>query len=403
MATTAPEMPAAEAGRAGFVRKLLIILGTPIDTLNMTEALDRIDEFVAIGRATGRWHQIATINADFVVNSLRDPQLRWILQHADMATADGMPLVWGARLLSAPIEGRVTGIDLVNSMMERAAQRGYRIYLMGAAPGIAQRAADILRKRHTKLCIVGVDSPTAAAVAADDPSIVAACKATRPDILLVAFGNPKQEKWIAAHADELGVPVMVGVGGTFDFIAGVTQRAPEWMQQSGFEWLHRLISEPRRLGKRYAVDLVSFGYNFLRQWWLMHRGQLAHDGSNSVSISAKETDTSERQGAKRSVIEIRGRLDRGNLDMLVGLVRREMAVDPLIIVDLGGMTFLDSSAMGMLVALTKEARDRGGDLWLVNVPEQISRLLQLLKLDQFFRIYEDCEQALMPNGRPLRN
>ncbi|MCB0142622.1 MAG: WecB/TagA/CpsF family glycosyltransferase, partial [Caldilineaceae bacterium] len=125
-------------------RKLLVILGTPIDDVTMDEALDRMDQLVAHGRATGRGHQIATVNADFVVKSLRDAELRRILQESDMATADGMPLVWGAHLLGVPLEGRVTGADMVPALAQRAAQKGYSMYFLGAAPGVAERAANIL-------------------------------------------------------------------------------------------------------------------------------------------------------------------------------------------------------------------------------------------------------------------
>ena len=253
-----------------FMRKLLIILGTPIDDINMGEALDQIDAFIAAGRTSGKGHQIATINADFVVKSLHDAELRRILQEADMATADGMPLVWSARLLGVPIEGRVTGADMVPALAERAAQKGHSIYFLGAAPGIAEKAAKILLLQYPGLKIAGIASPSVEAVQNGDPAIIVACKAANPDILLVAFGNPKQEKWIYRHAQELGIPVMIGVGGTFDFIAGVTKRAPQWMQQNGLEWIYRLVQQPGRLWKRYITDLFGFGYFFLWQWWIMY-------------------------------------------------------------------------------------------------------------------------------------
>src|SRR3954464_7016393 len=141
------------------MRKLLIILGVPVDDLNMSEALARLEEFIRIGRATGKSHQIATVNADFVVNSLHDPELRRILQESDMATADGMPLVMGARMLGVPLTGRVTGADMVPALAERAAQKGYSVYLLGARPGIAKQAAYILQSRNPGLNIVGVVSP----------------------------------------------------------------------------------------------------------------------------------------------------------------------------------------------------------------------------------------------------
>lgn len=127
------------------MRKLLVILGVPIDNLTMAEALDRCDEFIAIGRATGRLHQIATVNADFVVNALHDPELRRILQEADMATADGMPLVWASRLLGGPLPGRVTGADMVPALAERAAQRGYSIFSSARARSGGQSRRHLTR------------------------------------------------------------------------------------------------------------------------------------------------------------------------------------------------------------------------------------------------------------------
>src|SRR6185503_12601611 len=220
------------------MRKLLIILGVPVDDLNMVEALERLEEFIRVGRATGKSHQIATVNADFVVNSLHDPELRRILQESDMATADGMPLVMGARMLGVPLTGRVTGADMVPALAERAAERGYSIFLLGARDGVAARAAQILKSRYAGLKIVGVLSPPNTSLLEMDRTILDEVKAAKPDILLVAFGNPKQEKWISMYANELSVPISIGIGGTLDMIAGITKRAPLWMQRWGLEWLY---------------------------------------------------------------------------------------------------------------------------------------------------------------------
>ncbi len=240
-----PPIPSART--KANLRNLVMVLGTPIDDLNMTEALDRIDWFVRHGRVTGRTHRIATVNADFVVNAIKDPELRFLLQESDMATADGMPLVWGARSLGVPLEGRVTGSDLVPAIAERASRKGYSIYLLGAEPGIAVRAAEILKERHPELIIAGINSPPFGPVLDMDPSIIEDIQRAKPDILLVAFGNPKQEKWIGMSYKKLQVPVMMGVGATLDFIAGHRQRAPKWLQRLGLEWSYRLIKEPARL------------------------------------------------------------------------------------------------------------------------------------------------------------
>src|SRR5690606_294400 len=128
------------------MRRLLVVLGVPIDNLTMEEALDRLEMFVERGRRTGKSHQVAMVNADFVVRSLQNRELRLLLQEADMVTADGMPLVWGARLLGVQLAGRVTGADLVPALAGRAAARGYSLFLLGAAPGVAARAAKVLQE-----------------------------------------------------------------------------------------------------------------------------------------------------------------------------------------------------------------------------------------------------------------
>lgn len=366
------------------VRKLLVILGTPIDDVTMDEALDRIGHFIAVGRRSGKGHQIATVNADFVVKSLHDDKLRRILQESDMATADGMPLVWSARLLGVPLADRVTGADMVPALAQRAAEKGYSIYLLGAAPGVAQQAADILQARHPGLRIAGVSSPSFDAVSRRDPQIVEECRAANPDILLVAFGNPKQEKWIYDQAAELSIPVMMGVGGTLDFIAGVTRRAPAWMQRSGWEWLYRLVQEPRRLWKRYAVDLVGFTYFFLWQFWAMRNGKRQTVLPDSETLFVQNT----------SIINVRGRLDASNQLAFAETAHSCLADEPFLIVNLAQVEFLDSAAIGTLVALTKRARDAGGEVWLAEVPEHILRVFTLLRLEQLFAFCANVEEAL---------
>jgi N-acetylglucosaminyldiphosphoundecaprenol N-acetyl-beta-D-mannosaminyltransferase len=224
-------------------------------------------------------------------------------------------------------------------------------------------------------------------------SIVEQCRTARPDILLVAFGNPKQEKWIYAHAAQLKVPVMMGVGGTFDFIAGVTKRAPLWMQQSGLEWLYRLLSDPRRLWKRYATDLLGFGYFFLWQWWVMQRGTVRQAILPKADfLIVKDT----------VIMNVQGHLDSSNQHAFAEKANQTISTHPYLIINLANAQFLDSSAIGTLVALTKQARDDGGNLWLANVPATIVNVLTLLRLDQFFDICEDVDSALQTRGMTAR-
>jgi N-acetylglucosaminyldiphosphoundecaprenol N-acetyl-beta-D-mannosaminyltransferase len=234
------------------------VLGVPIDMLTMNQALDRICHLVTVGRATGETHQVATVNVDFLVNACSDGELLGILQRCDLAIADGMPVVWASRVLGRPLPERVA----------RAADEGLSILLYGGALGVADRAADLLRRRHPGLQIEGLDAPHLSSVEEMPVEGLEAIRRARADVLCVALGHPKQDKWIAAYGRQLQTPVLIGVGGTLDFLTGVTRRAPLWMQRTGLEWVHRLAQQPNRLAKRYARDVIHFAPRVL--WHLLN-------------------------------------------------------------------------------------------------------------------------------------
>lgn len=362
-----------------LVRRLLVIAGIPVDNLTMRETLDRLELFIRQGRKDGRTRQIATINVDFIVKAAEDPELRYLLQGADLATPDGMPLVWGARMLGVNIFERVAGADMVPAIAERASKRGYSLYLFGAMEGIADQAADILRNRYPGLNIVGTASPPLSSVIDMDPKYVEDIKKAKPDILLVALGNPKQEKFIGMHKNDLGVPVAIGIGGTLDFIAGKTSRAPMWMQKSGIEWIHRLLSDPKRLAKRYYDDVIGFSRFFTSQWFHMRNRK-----EDNVLLPKHEIVLVN----DRAIIHLSGRVDLPNNNRLSDLLEQALVETSRIDLNLKEVTFLDSVAIGTILACTRIARDRNGDIRLVKVKPQIFRTLKLLKLDRFFEIYE---------------
>jgi N-acetylglucosaminyldiphosphoundecaprenol N-acetyl-beta-D-mannosaminyltransferase len=351
----------------------------------MSETLDRIEQMVQVGRTTGRVHQVATVNADFVVRALFDPELRYLLQNADLLTADGMPLVWGARCQGVPLQGRVAGADLVPALARRAAERGFSIYFLGGGPGVADRAAILLKEKYPELRIAGIHSPPFGSVLAMDTSFLEEIRSTSPDILLVAFGNPKQEKWIGMYGRSLGVPVMIGVGGSLDFIAGQTRRAPEWMQRSGFEWLFRLLQEPRRLFRRYVIDLVIFSSLFLRQWLAMRQAP----GTNRLPAAAVLEIVQEK-----AIINMHGCLTMASLDTFQTVAHQALATSPHILANLEQVGFLDSSATGALLELGNQARFAGGELSLAAVSPRIHQTLALLRLEQLFPTYPDVEAYL---------
>ena len=259
------------------VRRAAVLLGTPIDDITMDESLDVIATMVSDGRRTGRVHQIATVNVDFVVNASADEELHAIMRATDLSIPDGMGIVWGARFVRTPIRERTAGVDLVPALARRAAQDGWRLCLLGGAPGIADRAAAVLRERAPGVDVVVGPAPMVGVDGSMDHSVVDEVRAIGADVIGVALGNPKQERWIARYGSAVGAPVCIGIGGTLDFLTGTTRRAPMWMQRSGLEWIHRALSEPRRLIGRYAHDLWVFGPALLRQIWIGRRHR--HGGS----------------------------------------------------------------------------------------------------------------------------
>ncbi len=366
--------------------KTIILLGIPVEDLTMSEAMSRCEAYIRAGRATGRPHYVTTANADFAVLGLKDPELRRLLLESDMTTADGMPLVWASRLLGLPIEGRVTGSDMVPALAELCARNGFSVFLLGARSGVAARTGEILSQRFPGLKIAGTYSPPPAPLLEMDPAIVEQVRTAKPDLLLVAFGTPKQEKWIKMHLFNLQVPLSIGIGASFDFIVGEQKRAPLWMQKYGLEWLYRLSNEPQRLWKRYVLDMFYFSVFFVRQFWEM---RVKH--APTTPLPPPEP----RLVEDVTVMRIVGRMDVSNQDSFVEQANRSLAERPYLILDMNATTFLDSSALGALVTLTRTARNAGGQLWLVRVPPQIAQLFTMMRLEHFFDIRADVEAAIV--------
>jgi len=238
------------------IPKPVIILDVPVHPVTFQEFLALVEEFIASGSP----HQICTANPEFVMTAQRQPQFMEVLQKADLVLADGVGLLWAARRLGQPLPERVTGSDGIYLLAERAAQQGWRMFLLGAQPGVAARTAQILAERYPGLEVAGVwpGSPRDE----DYPEIARRIKAAKPDILLVAYGAPGQDIWIARHKEDLGVPVSMGVGGAFDFVAGVQKRAPAWVIRLNLEWLWRLITQPWRWKRQ--LDLPRFVWKMIR-------------------------------------------------------------------------------------------------------------------------------------------
>ena len=219
------------------------ILGLPVDGLTTAQWLALVERWLTTQPRRAR--HVCTLNPEFIMMTRKDPNFRHILQRADLCVADGAGLLWAARHQGAVLPARITGADGLPLLAQRAVRHGWRLFLLGAAPGVAERAAAALRARFPGLQIAGTHSGSPAAGEEDD--IVARINASQTDLLFVAWGAPRQEKWIARNLPRLRVGLAMGVGGAFDFVAGDVPRAPRWLQRHGLEWLFRLALQPWRL------------------------------------------------------------------------------------------------------------------------------------------------------------
>ena len=225
------------------------VWGLPLAPLTFEQTLDKVEELIQSGSP----HYFITANLHYAMLTDQDRRLRQVNFGAAFLVADGMPLVWASRRLPTPLPERVAGADLVPALCERAARKGYRVFLLGGAAGVAPEAARVLRARFPGLQIVGAETPPFRTLSAEEQEQqTARIRDARPDLLFVGLGQPKGELWLAENARNLGVPACVQIGGTLDFLAGRVRRAPLWVQRFGLEWIYRTYREPTRLASRYA-------------------------------------------------------------------------------------------------------------------------------------------------------
>jgi N-acetylglucosaminyldiphosphoundecaprenol N-acetyl-beta-D-mannosaminyltransferase len=236
-----------------------------IDPLTMKETVDYIATMMAEPRT--RTCHVVTVNAQFVQLARNEVRFADAIRRADLSVADGVPLVWASRFLGQPLPERVNGTDLMVRLCEVAASNRNSVYFFGGQPGAATTAARLLQQRFPGLLVVGIDCPTFGFEkdGALDREVSDRIRRAEPDLVLVALGSPKAEYWIQQHL-HLPAKVMIGIGGSFELVAGITRRAPRILQRNGCEWLWRLAMEPRRLWKRYCIGNALFVYLFLRQW-----------------------------------------------------------------------------------------------------------------------------------------
>jgi N-acetylglucosaminyldiphosphoundecaprenol N-acetyl-beta-D-mannosaminyltransferase len=235
------------------------VLGCELDRLDLDATVARCE---AVIESRG-FAQHMAINAAKLVEMQRDARLREIVRGCELVNADGQAVVWASRVLGDPLPERVAGIDLMEALFERAEQKGYRVYVLGARADVLERAMERARERWPGLQLAGYRDGYFAPD--QDAEVAGAIRAARTDVLFVAMSSPRKEYFLGEHGRSTGAPFVMGVGGSIDVMAGVTRRAPRLMQKLGLEWLFRLGQEPRRLLRRYVVTNARFMALVLRE------------------------------------------------------------------------------------------------------------------------------------------
>jgi N-acetylglucosaminyldiphosphoundecaprenol N-acetyl-beta-D-mannosaminyltransferase len=367
-------------------RPSITILGIPFDNVTSCEALARIEQMIASRKP----HYLATANVDFLVQAREDVELRRILFDADLILCDGTPLLWVSRLLGNPLPERVAGADVVPRLIELAAEKKYRLFLLGATPDSVNRAATNLRELYPELIIAGHYSPPFnKLIEMDHDEIKARILAAKPDLLLVSFGCPKQEKWIAMHYRALGVPVAAGVGATIDFLAGKVLRAPVWMRHAGLEWVYRLLQEPRRLFRRYVKDLWIFSRSILAQWWAL---QFRIDRNQTVATTRSHVRNCSPQ-ADYQILVCPPTLDAMAAESDALATADVLRNQRHCFLRMAGVTSIDSTGLGYLIGLQKRLRNAGSELVLIAPSAPVNRALKLMRISEFFSCAPDLASA----------
>jgi N-acetylglucosaminyldiphosphoundecaprenol N-acetyl-beta-D-mannosaminyltransferase len=234
------------------------IMGCLIDNLSMEETLRKIEGFIRSGRA----HQHVVVNVDKLVKASKDPGLRRIINECALINVDGMPVVWASRLIGKPLKERIAGVDLFESLIRRAAEKGWRVFFLGAREEIVRRVTDLYERTLPGLRVAGYRNgywkPE------EEAAVVKLIADSRPDLLFVAMSSPKKEQFLASYQAAMKVPFAMGVGGTFDVVVGSVRRAPKWMQRWSLEWFFRFLQEPKRMYRRYFIDDMFF-------FWLLSK------------------------------------------------------------------------------------------------------------------------------------
>ena len=376
------------------------VLGIPVCPFTLPETLERIEHFIQAYRKDERPRYIATLNVDFLVNThgwlfdkTKSDELLHILRTADLVTLDGMPLVWFSKALSAPVQERVTGVDLVSALASKMATLHHSLFLLGGDDKVLRLAALYLEAENPRIKIAGISSAQISIHGTalkeqekNDQLLIDQINRANPTVLLLNLGHPKQEVWFERVKERLKVPVTIGVGGTFNLLTGMVPRAPEKMQRLGLEWLYRLYQEPGRLLKRYTLDLIKFPIIAIPP--LVYSFPIRHNKEEFLLqdpllfIAAHQTFSLQQLPAVLDSIASR-ELHRRSEDLLA---------HEKLVLDFSNVSHISLEGMAWLIQIWLKGRREGKQVLALSVPASIRAALRLHRVWDLLEI-DYCETA----------
>ncbi|MGZ0655018.1 WecB/TagA/CpsF family glycosyltransferase [Coraliomargarita sp. W4R53] len=374
-------------------RQVAFLLGLPFHVITMDETIDDAVEAVEAKVPT----YYITANVDFIAQAHDNGPLKDILFHAHRVVCDGMPLVWLSRYFHPVLPERVAGSDMVFRLFEQADQRAWKVYFLGSDEATLAQTKTILAERYPKMEVVGTFSPPFGTVESwPNEAILADVKASKPDLLLVAVGCPKQEYWISKYYKDAGVPLSIGIGASLDFICGTQVRAPVWIQKIGMEWSWRMLSDPKRLVKRYAKDLYYLVVLANRQRKIT--SQASKEVSNEAPPAVADRPVTESEVVEAVTvsesdaqwISWSGEAERSVLESLEQPEDSSKAV----FINLSAVTFMDSSAIGLLAKFARDARQADVAFGILQPADGVVKIIAAMHLSAQFPVYSDQSAAL---------
>lgn len=357
------------------------LFGMPITNVTMEQAVSRVEQYIL----SGKTHQIATANLDFARNALRDPYLQRIICDCSMVLPDGAPMLWAATLFRARLQQRVTGCDLIPELARLSQEKGYGIYLLGSSEKSSQAAEAALKAYFPGMRMVGRDCPAVAPLhEMDHEAMIRKIQEAKPQIILVGFGNPKQEIWIHRYKDRLPPSVLIGIGGSLDLIGGSLRRAPEWIRRVQLEWFFRMAQEPRRLLPRYVRDAAAL---------IKHLPLgLAANRMQPFERRQRGSAVNTRHGVR--IFATPGKMGDRAAALLVQEAKAAAKASETLVIDMTATLRVEAEGLGGLLEARRILVDEGLWIWLTSMSAPVRRVLQFSAVVDLFRIAPTTAAAI---------